>query len=410
MSDFFQNGIVTTLHELGGRSTADLQAEVSRLASSTPVGLVLPCLHTELAGPALGPLVRHLAAMPWLGEIVIGLDRADAAGYREALALFDQLPQPHHVLWNDGPRIGALVAELGALGLAPRERGKGHNIWLGLGLVQAHGRAEVVALHDCDVVSFQPRMLARLVYPLLHPESGTVFAKAFYPRISEGMIFGRVSRLFVTPLLRALRRCLPPSRYLDFLDSFRYPLAGECALRMAAARRLHLPCDWGMEIGVLTEVFRDHSTRQICQVDIADAYDHKHQRFDLSHGDGSGGLGRMSRDIATSLFRGLASQGQVLDLGLVRTLVTAYQRIVLDLMDSYADDAAINGLRLERGEEARAVEFFAASLFEAGRSFVEEDQQRPLTPTWDELSRRQPEALARLLAAVTADTADHSGR
>jgi glucosyl-3-phosphoglycerate synthase len=410
MSDFFQNGIVTTLHELGGRSTADLQAEVSRLASSTPVGLVLPCLHSELAGPALGPLVRHLAAMPWLGEIVIGLDRADAAGYREALALFDQLPQPHHVLWNDGPRIGALVAELGALGLAPRERGKGHNIWLGLGLVQAHGRAEVVALHDCDVVSFQPRMLARLVYPLLHPESGTVFAKAFYPRISEGMIFGRVSRLFVTPLLRALRRCLPPSRYLEFLDSFRYPLAGECALRMAAARRLHLPCDWGMEIGVLTEVFRDHSTRQICQVDIADAYDHKHQRFDLDHGDGSGGLGRMSRDIATSLFRGLASQGQVLDLGLVRTLVTAYQRIVLDLMDSYADDAAINGLQLDRGEEARAVEFFAASLFEAGRSFVQEDQQRPLTPTWDELSRRQPQALARLLAAVQADTAEHGGR
>jgi glucosyl-3-phosphoglycerate synthase len=410
MSDFFQNGIVTTLHELGGRSTADLQAEVSRLASSTPVGLVLPCLHSELAGPALGPLVRHLAAMPWLGEIVIGLDRADQAGYREALTLFDQLPQPHHVLWNDGPRIGALVAELGALGLAPRERGKGHNIWLGLGLVQAHGRAEVVALHDCDVVSFQPRMLARLVYPLLHPESGTVFAKAFYPRISEGMIFGRVSRLFVTPLLRALRRCLPPSRYLEFLDSFRYPLAGECALRMAAARRLHLPCDWGMEIGVLTEVFRDHSTRQICQVDIADAYDHKHQRFDLSHDDGNGGLGRMSRDIATSLFRGLASQGQVLDLGLVRTLVTAYQRIVLDLMDSYADDAAINGLQLDRGEEARAVEFFAASLFEAGRSFVQEDQQRPLTPTWDELSRRQPQALARLLAAVQADTAEHGGR
>ena len=403
MSDFFQNGIVTTLHELGGRSTADLEAEVGQLAAETPVNLVLPCLHSELAGPALGPLVRHLAAMPWLGEIVIGLDRADAAGYQEALALFGQLPQPHHVLWNDGPRLAALVAELGALRLAPRERGKGHNIWLGLGLVQALGKGGVVALHDCDVVSFQPRMLARLVYPLLHPESGYVFAKAFYPRISEGMVYGRVSRLFVTPLLRALRRCLPPSRYLDFLDSFRYPLAGECALRLEAARRLHLPSDWGLEIGVLSEVFRDHSTRQICQVDIADAYDHKHQRFDLSHGDRSGGLGRMCRDIALSLFRGLASQGQVLDMGLVRTLVTAYQRIVLDLMDSYADDAAINGLRLDRGEEARAVEFFATSLFEAGRSFVQEDQQRPLTPTWDEVSRRQPQALARLAAAVQAD-------
>ena len=98
MSDFFQNGIVTTLHELGGRSTADLEAEVAALAGSTPVSLVLPCLHSELAGPALGPMVRHLAAMPWMGEIVIGLDRADEAGDREALALFSQLPQPHHVL------------------------------------------------------------------------------------------------------------------------------------------------------------------------------------------------------------------------------------------------------------------------------------------------------------------------
>jgi hypothetical protein len=41
---------------------------------------------------------------------------------------------------------------------------------------------------------------------------------------------------------------------------------------------------------------------------------------------------------------------------------------------------------------------------------VQEDQQRPLTPTWDELSRRQPQALARLLAAVQADTAEHGGR
>ena len=88
MTDFFQNGIVTTLHELGGRSTTDLEAEVSRLARNTPISLVLPCLHSELAGPALGPMVQHLAAMPWLGEIVIGLDRANEAGYREALALF----------------------------------------------------------------------------------------------------------------------------------------------------------------------------------------------------------------------------------------------------------------------------------------------------------------------------------
>ncbi|MEA5423882.1 glycosyl transferase [Synechococcus sp. CCY9202] len=419
MSDFFQNGIVTTLHDLGGRSEACLAAAVAEQAQRLPLTLVLPCLHAELRGPALEPFVRQLATIPWLNEIVIGLDRADAAGFREALALFSQLPQPHHLIWNDGPRVTALIKDLGHQQLAPAERGKGHNIWLCLGLVQALGRAEVVALHDCDVVSFTPRMLARLVYPLLHPDSGFVFAKAYYPRISAGVMYGRVSRLFVTPLLRALRRCLPPSRYLEFLDSFRYPLAGECAMRWSAARRLHLPSDWGMEIGVLTEIFRDHSTRQLCQVDIAEAYDHKHQPFppetdhkadhETDHGGGGSGLGRMGRDIALGLFRGLAAQGQVLDLALVRSLATAYQRIVLDLLDSHAADAALNGLRLDRGEETRAVSFFAACLLEAGRSFVQEDQLSRLTPTWDEVSQRRPEVLSRLAAAVAADRADHAG-
>ena len=406
MSDFFQNGIVTTLHELGDRPTAELEAEVAERARHRPISLVLPCLLSELDGPALEPMLRHLAGLSWLAEVVVGLDRADAEGFRRARRLFAQLPQSHRLIWNDGPRVRSLVDELGAQLLAPAQRGKGHNIWLCLGLVQARGRGRVVALHDCDVVSFQPRMLARLVYPLLHPDSACVFAKAYYPRISGGALYGRVTRLFVTPLLRALRRCLPPSRYLEFLDSFRYPLAGECALTLEAARRLHLPCDWGMEIGVLSEVFRDHSTRQICQVAIAHAYDHKHQPFDPQALSPGGGLGPMGRDIATSLFHGLAAQGVALDQGLMRTLVSAYQRIALDLMDSYAHDAAINGLRLDRGEEARAVAFFASQLFEAGRSFVQEDRQRPLTPTWDEVGHRQPEALARLLAAVEADAAD----
>ncbi|MFM7463980.1 MAG: glycosyl transferase [Cyanobium sp.] len=405
MSDFFQNGIVTTLHDLGSRSREDLEAEVARQVGRSPVALVLPCLASELDGPALAPFVRHLSTMPWLGSIVVGLDQADREAYERAQRLLAALPQPHQVIWNDGPRVTALVQEWHQAGLAPRDRGKGHNIWLGLGLVQALGQAEVVALHDCDVVSFEPRMLARLVFPVVHQESGYVFAKGFYPRISREVMYGRVSRLFVTPLIRALRRCVPPSRYLEFLVSFRYPLAGECAMRISAARRLHLPSDWGMEIGVLTEVFRDYSTRQLCQVDIAAGYDHKHQVFDLHQSQPDRGLARMSRDITLSLFRGLASQGQVVDLGLVRTVVTAYQRVVLDLMDSYAHDAAINSLQINRGQEQQAVDFFATNLFEAGRRFVEEDRQIPLTPTLDEVSRLRPDALPRLVEAVGADTA-----
>lgn len=401
MSDFFQNGIVTTLHDLGNRSGADLEAEVAHHAKHTPVTLILPCLASEMEDGALDRIVTALASVPYLSRIIIGLDRADAAAYRKALGFFARLPQPHHILWNDGPRITGLIDELRAGGLAPRERGKGHNLWTCLGFLQAEGLGGILATHDCDVVNYTPRLLARLVFPLLHPESNYVFAKGYYARVSQGRLFGRVSRLFVTPLLRALKHSQPPTRYLDFLDSFRYPLAGECAMQVDVARRLNLTTDWGLEIGVLSEIFRNHSTRQICQVDVADTYDHKHQP--LGTGAPEAGLNRMCRDISLRIMQGLAAQGHVLDVGHVRTIVTAYQRVVRDLMDSYADVAAINGLSIDRGAEAAAAATFADSLYAAGRHFVSADYVPRFAPTWDEVLRYHPDILARLRSAVASD-------
>ena len=43
---------------------------------------------------------------------------------------------------------------------------------------------------------------------------------------------------------------------------------------------IRIPSDWGLEIGVLSEMHRNYSLNRLCQVDIADSYDHKHQ--DLS--------------------------------------------------------------------------------------------------------------------------------
>ncbi|NBS16789.1 MAG: glycosyl transferase [Gammaproteobacteria bacterium] len=373
MSDFFQNGIVTTLHDLGGRQSFDLEQEVARYAEHQPITLVLPCLVSELEGAAIGPIIDTLATISYIDHIIIGLDRADQSGYAKALRMFAR-------------------------------QGKGQNLWICFGLLQARSTKGVVAIHDCDILNYRSRLLARLVYPLVKPATSYVFAKGYYARVSEHVLYGRVSRLFVTPLLRALKRSLAPSRYLDYLDSFRYPLAGECAMHVDVARRLHLTMDWGLEIGTLSEVFRDHSTRQICQVDIADTYDHKHQSLGQSSKDT--GLNRMARDIALSVLQGLAAQGQILDKGHLRTVVTAYQRIVLDLMESYENDAAINGLMIDRGGELSAASVFAAALHEAGRRFVEEDCYRPLTPLWDEVMRSYPDILSRLAFLVTEDKAE----
>ena len=149
--------------------------------SSRPMSLVLPCLHSELSGPALGKIVDELCKVPYLDEIVIGLDAADENDFKEALEYFSRLPQHHRVLWNDGPRLMAVDARLKEQGLAPLEMGKGRNVWYMLGYVLATGRAQSVALHDCDIVTYERELLARLIYPVANPNFSYAFCRGITP-------------------------------------------------------------------------------------------------------------------------------------------------------------------------------------------------------------------------------------
>jgi glucosyl-3-phosphoglycerate synthase len=143
MADFHQNGIITTLHNLSARSTEEIEAELTSFARRRPMGLILPSLYSELQTEALPHIISELTKVPYLSQIVIGLDRADEAQYRHAIQFFSEFPQHHRVLWNDGPRLRAIDAELEALGLAPREPGKGRNVWYCMGYVLATGEAEI---------------------------------------------------------------------------------------------------------------------------------------------------------------------------------------------------------------------------------------------------------------------------
>lgn len=226
MGDFYQNGIITTLHNLSRRPLEDMEAELVEFAKVRPLGLVLPCLYSELQTAAMPNITQQLCKVPYLSEIIIGLDRASEAEYRDALAFFAQLPQRYRVLWNDGPRLRAIDAELAQQNLAPKEAGKGRNVWYCLGYSLASNRTESVALHDCDIVTYDQELLARLIYPVANPSFNYEFCKGFYARVANGKINGRVSRLLVTPLLRALKKVFGALDYLEYLDSYRYPLAG----------------------------------------------------------------------------------------------------------------------------------------------------------------------------------------
>mgnify|MGYP003304086843 CR=1 FL=1 len=73
MSDFFQNGTVTTLHNLKTRTLESLEAELHQFAEHSPMALILPCLYSELAQDALSDIIDELNGATYLAHVVIDL-------------------------------------------------------------------------------------------------------------------------------------------------------------------------------------------------------------------------------------------------------------------------------------------------------------------------------------------------
>jgi glucosyl-3-phosphoglycerate synthase len=403
MADFHQTGAVATLHRLVGYDYAEVERRLKQFSSTRRITLILPSLFSELETPALANIVDHLCDVPYLDQIVIGLDRADEEQFRFAREYFSRLPQDHVVLWNDGPAMGQVQQRIADAGLTAGEPGKGRNVWYCLGYVLAAQRADVIALHDCDIITYNRELLGRLVYPVVDPSFSYLFCKGYYPRIADGKLNGRVTRLLVTPLLNALSRTIGASEYVDYLKGFRYPLAGEFAMRTSIVPDIRIPSDWGLEIGILSEVRRNTNVRAICQVDISDAYDHKHQP--LSEDNPEAGLSKMSTDITKAVIRKLATDGVVFSAETFRTLKATYYRCALDVLEMYYADARMNGLYVDRHKEEQAIELFAGNLIEAGQVFLENPMETPFVPAWSRVAAADPDIMHHILRAVAEDNA-----
>ncbi len=405
MADFHQTGVITTLHRLGEPDLDRLENELLRHAKARPIALVLPCLHTEIQGPALGRIVETLREVPYLEQLVVSvagtskLDEFDAV--RRA---FDGIELRSGgtptFLWEEGERMQGLYATLEEEGLDAGSPGKGRGVWLAYGYILATDRSRVIALHDCDILGYKRELLARLCYPTVNPNLDYEFTKGYYGRVTD-RLFGRVTRLFMTPLLRAMQSVLGPHPLLEYLDSFRYPLAGECSMTTDLVRSNRIPSDWGLEVGVLSEVYRNCSTKRICQVEIIDNYDHKHR--ELSELDATRGLHRMVLDIASSLIRNLASYGVEFSAGFLNTLMAAYVRTAQDAIARYSHDAALNGLKFDRHEEEVAVETFSRALRTAGLIYVRDPLGAPQIPNWNRVISALPDFLEELRKSVEAD-------
>jgi glucosyl-3-phosphoglycerate synthase len=231
---------------------------------------------------------------------------------------------------------------------------KGRNVREAFVHLARAGECAIVATQDCDVASFHRTDLARLCSAVAHPQLGYRFAKAYYSRVTD-RLYGRVSRLFLAPLLRAVLRVSGHRPLIDFLLSFRYPLAGEVAMTSELAAALPVSAGWGLEIGQLCEVYRRVDPREICQVDGGTGYDHKHQPARTA-------LDRMAGEIARELFSQLATEGLPNDAAFHAAVKEAYRGEADLALRRSASLALINGLPFDEAGESETVEMFAQQL------------------------------------------------
>ena len=403
MADFYQTGLLATFHRLGALNLQRLEADLESYGRRRPLALILPTTPQELESPALREILANLKDVTYLNEVVITLGRTDdPAQFAQARRLFDVLPQRHRIVWATGPRLLGLYKILEENDLSAGQDGKGRSVWIASGYVLARDESKVIGLHDCDIVNHSRELVARLFYPVAAPHIDYAFCKGYYARVTDKM-HGRVTRLFVTPLVRSLIKLFGYLPFLVYLDSFRYALAGEVSMISDLARINRIPNDWGLEIETLAEVYRNYSLRRICQAEICDTYEHKHQP--LSAEDPKTGLMKMAVDIAKSVFRNLAMESIILSESALRTLVINYLRTAKDAVKRYRDDADYNGLAFDYHLETVIVEAFTLAIQIAGKEFMDDPLYSPLIPSWNRVASAVPELLEKLKTAVEDDNA-----
>ncbi|RLM59609.1 glycosyl transferase family 2 [Halobellus sp. Atlit-31R] len=363
----YVQGRVATLHDL---------ADPLPTVPTDRAAVVVPMTERDCQGDAADRALRTLERLD-PARVVVPLRAAPerVGAVREWLSTYDLRLE---LLWCDGPRIAGLLSDAGLAG----GRGKGRDVWLALGRAT---EADFVVVHDADTTTYDESFVRRLLFPLAQ---GYDFSKGYYARVEDRRLYGRLFRLFYVPLVRTLVDA-HPEPYLQYLDSFRYALAGEFAATAETARRIRTPRKWGLEVGTLGDAFDVAGFAGTAQVDLG-RYEHDHRSV-----GGSAGLSEMSQSVGETLLRGVLDHGIDVDF---ETLAERYQVAAEALVDQYALDAAFNDFRFDRDHERTQVARYAAAVTEPGGS---DDR----LPAWT----NAPITGDEVMAAAAADLEDATG-
>jgi len=395
----FRQEFITTIHDFD----ADLHYLENRLMSlreSSPMALLIPSLYEELERPALTKIKQHLKDCHYIHCVNVCLYAETTEQYCHAVEFFSELPQEVNVIWTNGLKIKELINKLSAQNLdLSNYAGKGWAVWLGLGLSSL--KARIIALHDADIVTFDRSLVAKLFYPVVEPEFGIAYNKAYYTRLGleTRAMNGRAVRLFVAPLLATLEDVLGRNAYLQYLRSYRYPLAGEFALTSELAVNLRIPCDWGLEVGLLAEVYRNAAPKRIAQVDLG-FFDHKHKEVGSNPKQG---LQKMCTEILASILRTLTeTESIVFSEGHQMALQVKFRRVAQDLIRQYFVDATCNGIPYDRHLEEMTIENFEKVIPAAFERYLKEPVSSRI-PDWTRALAVMPNLRELLQLAVEQD-------
>ena len=215
------------------------------------ISLALPALNEEAT---VGKVIQTIKTalmdnMPLLDEIVL----MDSNSTDRTRAIATELGVRVHIHQQ-------LLESLGA------RRGKGEALWKSLFVT--HG--DILAWIDTDIVNIHPRFVYGILGPLLlNPKMQ--FVKGFYRRplkVGEKMQAGgggRVTELTARPMLNL---------FYPELSGVVQPLSGEYAGRRSALEQLPFFSGYGVETGLLIDIFEKYGVEAIAQVDLLERIHH----------------------------------------------------------------------------------------------------------------------------------------
>jgi len=354
-----------------------LKSRLTDLRKNHPSGVIIPLIESDLETPAIDKIIDGLNKCDYRKKTYIALSANTENGYDKAVRAFSKLEGPHEIVWCNNQKVANVLGELRKKGLdVTNLQGKGKDLWIALGIASLELQA--IAIHDADITTYSELLPTKLLYSVVEPRLDFWFAKGYYARIGleKRIIYGRIYRLFINPLLEAFHKKMPQkSAFIRYLQSFRYTLSGEMAIFTDIALNLRIPSGWGLEIGILSELYRNASNKRICEVDLG-FFDHKHKPIDPD------ALIKTAETSLITLLRTLTeTEGINISDSSLLSLQVTYRRFAQDRIRQYYADAICNDLNYDRHAEETCVELLSDAIITAGQQYMKSPTGAQL-PDW----------------------------